>query len=122
MIAASQIAFVPCAGQSAKRKEPLSAKRDGLRLNAGNSENGGAGYLNDNDRSNRNDNLGARLAFVFSSRKRFTPPVRHFGDLPKRLGKKEIIRFLDKIALHGEARENGGYLRLRYRLDERAVF
>jgi len=66
-IAASQVAFVPRAGQSANRKEPLSAKRDGLRLNAGNSENGGAGYLNDNDRSNRNDNLGARLAVVFSS-------------------------------------------------------
>jgi len=69
-----------------KWKELLSTKRDGHFLTAGNSENGGAGYLNDNDRSNRNDNLGARLAVVFSSRKRFTPADRHFGDLAKRLG------------------------------------
>jgi hypothetical protein len=84
--AASHGAFVPCAEQSAKRQEPPSKKRGGHRLNAGNSENGGAGNLDNNHRSNSNDNLGARLAVVFLARKRFTPPIRHFGDLPKRLG------------------------------------
>ncbi len=34
-------------------------------LLAGNSENGGAGYVNDNHPSDRNDNRGARLAAVF---------------------------------------------------------
>ena len=101
--AAGHGAFVSCAGQSAKRQELLSNERGGRLLTAGNSENGGAGNLDNNHRSNSNDNLGARLAVVFfSARKRFAPPIGHFCDLPKRFGQKEIIRFFYKIALHGE--------------------
>ena len=36
----------------------------GRRLVAGNSDNGGAGYVNDNHPSDANDNRGARLAVV----------------------------------------------------------
>ena len=72
----------------------------GHRLYAGYSENGGAGNLNYDHRSNSNDNLGARLAVVILTRKRFAPPIGHFSDFHKRLGQKEIVRFFYKIALH----------------------
>ena len=77
--------------------ENVFAKRGGYRLMSGNSDNGGAGYVNNDHRGNRWDNRGFRLSVAQLFYKRLSPATDHFSDFNQVGGKRKISCFFKQF-------------------------
>ena len=72
----------------------------------GNSENGGAGYVNNDHRENRWNNRGFRLSVVSVklslNAQRFFPATNHLADFNKHSRPREIIGFFNQLLFHSQ--------------------